>query len=202
MRSIDNRSDSLGIDSLADLRDQRPAPGMVSGLDLCRHGIRQHAGADPGEAHRAAVGHACVARRRPSRGGQSFSYAPVSSTPRWSTPSTGRAHRKTGRNTLTNPKLRVDQIAAETLAGIDADRHTVANGCHPIQAGTRAAGGALPSLDDRPRPRHRRLCYRVGPYPLMAGADKWRDDLRTMSDPARPRAEEPRKRPVNGVHGS
>jgi len=78
-------------------------------------------------------------------------------------------------------------------------RRGIANGCQPIQAGTRAAGGAHPSLGDR----RRRLCYRVPPYPLMAGIGNWLDDLRTASDPAPPTgADEPRKGQVNGVRGS
>lgn len=82
-------------------------------------------------------------------------------------------------------------------------RRGIANGCQPIQAGTDAASGALPFLGERRRPRHLRLSYRVGPYPLMAGAGNWLDDLRTVSDPAPPaRAEEPRKGQVNGVRGS
>jgi len=42
----------------------------------------------------------------------------------------------------------------------------------------------------------------VGPYPLMAGASNWLDDLRTVSDPAPPApAEEPTNGQVNGVRG-
>jgi len=55
-------------------------------------------------------------------------------------------------------------------------RRGIANGCQPIQAGTDAASGALPFLGERRRPRHLRLPYRAGPYPLMAGAGNWLDE--------------------------
>ena len=77
-------------------------------------------------------------------------------------------------------------------------RRGIANGCQPIQAAL-VLQAALPFLGDR----RRRLCYRVPPYPLMAGVGNWLDDPRTVSDPAPPAgADEPRKGRVNGVRGS
>jgi len=90
-----------------------------------------------------------------------------------------------------------------TKAARPRGRRGIANGCQPIQAGTDATGGALSFLGKRRRPRHRRLSYRLGPYPLMAGTSNWLDDLRTVSDPAPPApAEEPTNGQVNGVRGS